>query len=386
MSYATSTRSVLLVRADRARPDKLRASTAADLEKRIAAIIKDSKTKLLWAHTPIDKPTHYFFPTGKIFVLFDKKTNKAQRREILSKYPHSRIELFKDLRMLPPSDKRAARVTLAEKARKSKGKEAREGKKTVAVPIAKVMLPSGEELRAFEVASDIGRNPEVLAATADAHLISPDDDPPTRLLQWLPYDPASIIGRNFIHRAWELLPSASFQGQPRYIAIFDTNFYDHSDISYEWIGYDAADGDSNPRDPLDPPWLDPSSFPHPLEYVHGTHMAGVIAGQGYGSPGAAPGSIVVPIRDSAMDPDVEFPSQQYFYNLFEHYINALCRLYCLSHEVDLTIANFSIEKEAYFREFFGMTSWYNWVLLEGKWGHQRETGAMAFLHRALPAI
>jgi len=370
---------------------KSRADSARDFGKKLEDLVGDSNNSLIWGFSIDEKLDLFIFPTGNIRILFKEQTSIETVWKLLAAYKDANFKLehiewqqrdvvrftSKDEGLFPEYIKWAQNkgISLPET-------DKRRGRK-VSYPVAMLQLRPGTEFRAFDIASDIASHAEVLIATPsfDAFGQNIANKPATLGVPPIT-DYNDVITRNLVHRTWEmfypfsqgpLIPTEydnRFLCSDASVVVLDHNFYDHRDIRFQWVGFDAADGDADPRSPLDPPDIDTSS----ILYTHGTEMSGVIAGLAQ-SPGwetgVAPGTIIIPIRPVSIE-EVDLSTRegtdQYVAEYYEDWWNSLHRLFTLSHTEGVEVANFSGTANRVIFEATGLTDWLSWFLNNGGWG------------------
>lgn len=262
----------------------------------------------------------FIFPTGAIFVLMDPKCMQDVMR-VVRRFPLQSI-------------RRMARA-----------------------PVLKIQLRPGQEGNAGILEEHVARVPGVLAATADFSyygtyqriIHQPPSERPS-------LDRSTMLVENLVYRAWEF--GLGKDGID--VAVLDGNFYDHPDIVYRLDhGYDAADGDHDPRSPLSPPDADVTS---PIFYRHGTYMSGVIASRGTVNPdfgtGVAPHSHILPIREEDVSVDYRDDFDAFLDEWVNEWIQAIVEIYYSG--VPVANASFDLGLDLGVIPY-SWFAWFNWL-------------------------
>jgi hypothetical protein len=393
LTYLESRSIAILVKMKRKGKETTAMKEATELEKALQSLFPDQIGKLLWGLTLNDGRGTNVFPTGKIKILFKEGSSIDERKKVLSRLKQAKLQWQEAVVVSVPDidssrqfneeypeyvewgRKKGITLPLITGPKKKRGK--------LQIPVAEVSLPGDQRNEAFDLAQEIGSDAVVSIATADFHALGKDIGftphqnvpPPT-------VGDNDVVMRNRIRRAWELFyPSSgpSAAGYPtRFlcsdinVAVIDSNFYDHVDIRYQWIGYDAADEDTDPRSPLEPPTVSTTS----ITYTHGTTMCGVIGGFAQ-TPGwecgVAPGTNLVPIRPFSAD-EIDLSTRegtdQFVAEYGNDWWNAMYRLFVLSNSShNVSIANFSGVTSQLLAQVTNMDSWLNWFILNGNDGY-----------------
>lgn len=361
-------------------------------------VIPNVSQRIMWARRIGSKA--YGFPTGLIYVLFKPGTTEAVRREILSTFPGEVASTVEDLARqgelrdpVPPVPERGEGPGLPRKAavegmqklhmgRSPRRQDLTPREYKVVVPVARFRVTASRVADAFEIASAIEAHPQVRIATPDFHALG------EKLLQSqqiapLPQTSALSVHReNLFDLAWLLgdqgnagaTPSQFLISRER-VAVLDGDFFDHPSINFEFIGYDAADGDFDPRTPK-------SADPGTIAIEHGTNMSGLIGGFAQvdrDEVGLAPGSRIIPFRPSFARPDTDFYQidgnwyytdyDQFVFNYGSGWVETILRLYARSYSTTgLVIANMSIAVNRQVWNASNVAPWLGWWLDEGNYG------------------
>ncbi|MEW5250424.1 S8 family peptidase [Microbulbifer discodermiae] len=178
--------------------------------------------------------------------------------------------------------------------------------RSLAIGAQLYQLSSGQDESEITATLDrLNQDPSVEYAEMDRrmyHMSMPND--PRYSEQWHYFE--SIAGIN-LHAAWDVT-----QGEGSVVAVIDTGFTDHSDLTSNMLlGYDmisdpdtAQDGDGRDNDAHDngdwqPPLTCPTDPASRNSSWHGTHVAGTIAAvtnNGIGVAGVAYKAKILPVR------------------------------------------------------------------------------------------
>ena len=232
-------------------------------------------------------------------------------------------------------------------------------------PFLKVGFPRGRELDTSALVSRLEKNKLVEAVTPDFHYFGDFDPNPAMPPNTIP-DVASdsTFQRAFVERAWEF----GWGKDGTNVAVVDSNFYDHADITYRFDhGFDAADGDHDPRSPLNPPDVVTTN---PLHYRHGTEMSGVIAGDGGVNPitstGVSPISKIVPIRPAAPQVDPLQDAQAFLDSWVSQWIDAMIEIFLSGAPVINASIAIGINPEVIPDSWHAWLIWLNWSSSNGR--------------------
>lgn len=370
------------------------ATVAADLEDSLAKNMSKRANDLVWAWS--DGGDELYFPGTEIMVLFKEGTSQAERKRILGKIKGLQVQTYQDAEVKPPvrpKKRRSRRPPDFPGFAKSKASQYRaiwqkmhpelgdglshERPAKVMVPVAKVTIPDSRRDEVFELARRIKALPKVRAATPEVSVIGKDvlGRPQQADLPTTSND--SVVELNGIDFAWRLInpddvnaPSDVFLASRERVAVIDWTFHDHPKIDFEWIGYDVADHDYDPRSPQ-----------IQGAYPHGFRMSGVIGGQaqeGLNQTGIAAGAVIVPLRPSwSTEDDFEEINGQVAYVDFEEFverytsnwIDTLIRLYELSYQgVETANMSIALNSQLWDNATTDLSEWFNWWLREGNSG------------------
>jgi hypothetical protein len=367
-----------------------RPAAARDLESSLTKAVPSLEGNLRWAWSSGDSTL--YFPTGDIFVLFENGTSQAKRKRILDSIKGIQIHTYPDIEDTPPKNRggqrypegfdipgfsgsggEKAREALNQAMKKVERKPTPERPARVRVPAARVSVPTSRLDEIFDIAQKVAGLSGVLAATPDYDVLGENVLGEPQLTSIPGPTPDMTHQKNLVAPAWCLVDPADlgvapgdFLASKEMVAVIDYTFVDQPYISYNLVGFDAADGDYDPRTPTSD--VDP----------HGMLMCGVIGGQ-YRTPdeiGIAPGTVLVPVRPSwRTEEDYQLLEggltcdefHQYVERFTANWVQAILRLWQLSH-LGLEIANMSIALDVDFWMASGISAWINWWLMSGNSG------------------
>ncbi|MFL5483819.1 MAG: S8/S53 family peptidase [Gemmatimonadaceae bacterium] len=228
--------------------------------------------------------------------------------------------------------------------------------------IVKIWLRDEQRADAFAIASQLQGLKGVRLAAADFHALGHH----LRRVELPMVSANSFERRNYVDLAWSLLrpsdyyPAAGqFLGSRQQVAVIDWDFDPHTQIYFNLIGYDAADGDHNPMTPL--------SLTANATIMHGLLMSGVIGGVAQASNnqvGVAPGAEIIPVRpDWITSADFEGNHWTHFDETADHFletwVDALIRM-CHLALGGLETANMSFAEQSQLWEAGNVADWMDW--------------------------
>jgi hypothetical protein len=372
------------------------AKAAKELEDSLAKALPGQTPRVEWAWTAGGE--ELYFPGTEILVLFEEGTTEAERKKILRKIKGLKVETYPNAKAEPPKQK--PRRTLRgmpfpgfSKARVSQARKRWEAIKPdepqdpradrpseIVIPVARAWLPETRRNDLFAVAGEIKSLPKVRAATPDVSVLGEHITGSPQLADFPPISSDSFHRRNRVDFVWRLVnpsdlgaPSGWFLASREKVAVLDSGFALHPDITYELIGFDAADHDHDPMSPTE------------NGLHHGLEMSGVIGGVGqddfiydeFNHTGIAPGAVIVPVRYSWSTEDDfhEVNGQTVFDDFYEYveryttnWVEALIRLYQLSFQ-GVEIANISraSNPKVWQEVATNLSEWINWWLRDGNY-------------------
>ena len=391
-TYCPSAQAVVFRQAGRGRANRTQAGSLESLEKQIVKVVGPFRT-LVRAVQHRDFPDIQLFPTGKILIVFQANVSEGRRYEILQSIKGATITLPPTPEGLPRRERDPRHRTRELLAWAKQEQPSRETLNRLQLPepgdlrrevhplaIAFLTLPEADWDKVWDVIEALRSFEDVTAVAPDVHVLGKNVRSQPTLTPPPAVTAADLTANNLIRRAWELfyfhsvVPSpvaGPFLASDRHVAVIDMNFFDHPDIRYLWKGYDAADGDRDPRSPLDPPDADPAAW----WVAHGTEMSGVIGGVNQtpaSNASVAPGTCIIPIRPEATDPAVDIFQDwdQFSANLVEHWWRALTRLYELSYSDNVEVASMSIAAgiNPVILNSLGIQAMFNSATTNGAWG------------------
>lgn len=244
------------------------------------------------------------------------------------------------------------------------------------IPIARVTLSNARRDEVFKIAAEIKASPNVRLVSPDFSVLGKKIEGEPQ--EWnVPYTPDdTVISLNKVNLAWDLVhpsdlsaPAGKFLASREKVAVIDKGFSDHPHITYNLIGFDAADQDQDPRTP------ESGCF-------HATHMSGVIGGVGLDNnsyAGVSPGAVIIPVRPAwgSMNDFISYSSEMGFFIDYEEYIenftcnwvNVIAQLYQLSFS-GVELANMSISVNHQVWNIAAcIDEWMHWWLREGNYGN-----------------
>lgn len=386
--YIKSEMKLLFTRIKKEGDIKTKRTDASRLENQLNHLFGVEAGSIVWGFSLQDADQTILFPSGKIYILFNKKLSINDRKKILSPFKDCTIRYCNDIKIKQPAYRQTyfqddtfvpvyvrSGIKHGIKQPVIYSRDAKD--KVISSPFAIMMLPSGREKETFNIAEKLLAIKGVELATPDFHALGRNlmklqdtSSPP-------PLDVNCIQSKNFIGRAWELfyplrnaydhLFPEKFLCSDLRTAVFDMNFHDHNYIRYDFSGFDSIDNDSDPRSPIYPYGLDV----HDTTYIHGLAMCGIIGGiyqtDGWQS-GVAPGATIVPFRAGAVV-TVDLSTQEGTMQFVEDYAggwwNALFRLWMLRSNEGVTVANFSGLSNELIFEATGLDAWMDWFLHGG---------------------
>ena len=390
LSYSEKKRKLLLRSRKTA---KFNIVAAEGLESTLEKVIPDLDRELVWGWS-LDSENRYF-PTGEIYILFQDDTSRKEREKLLKQFDALAVDTYPDLEPEPvpakPSKKKDKHTTVPCVAAKDQ-KKAQEALKMASssgklepapelqalnVPVARLTLAPGEYERVFEIAASLRALPKVISAAPDFDVFGKDISPVPLQFDHAPFDIHSNLSVNNLSRPWclinpgEGIPHDQYRVSKQNAAVFDDGFFNHSAVTYNLLGFDAADQDFDPLSPLSDPGLE-----------HGLFVSGLIGGMSLGDTnkvGYAPGTVVFPFRPmwSTEDDFVEIDGHSAFADVEEYlerytsnWIEAILRLWGLSSssQTPIKILNISL---AVCRSIFHVADigvWLNWCLRTGDAG------------------
>jgi hypothetical protein len=390
MAYSRKLNRLLVKRISQ--PESAEAA-AQELEKSLQAELPDFHARFAWGRGTAKHVTLFVNPT--VLVLFKPGTTVQQRRKILAAagVEPKQIEAHEDIE--PPAKPgarerpRGRRERVAGFARKDAakalkalerverpGERARREAGAIVVPAARVRIPAEHREQAPELAARIAALPGVVAASADFDALGRDIAAERKFAAPPVLWETAVHEKNLVVPAWDLVdqadlgaPPATFIASREKVAVLDWDFFTHTNIAYQLVGFDAADNDA---DPTAPP-------PAPFDADgHAVLMAGIVGGTFTGRAiGIAPGANIVPVRPDffteadfvPVDGMLVPPDWDEFVSKFaQQWVDAILRLYAISFMTDVCIASMSFAANRTLWSDSGVGPWLNWWLANGNFG------------------
>lgn len=393
IKYIASQKILLLSQLNKEADSKTKEVIGIQLKEGLNKLPGSDSLYINWGFLLGDKDKTILFPTGEIYILFDKNLKMDERKKLLSSYKYYKIKYFDDIKVKQPPLKHTfweGKEFIPEYVKEGikqgiKVPEiySRNEKDTViACPFAVIKLPSRREHETFIITAEISKLKGVSFASPGFHALGKDllklnnNNPPPSV------SGNFITNKNFIRRSWELFYPCNDVFNSSYpdkflcsdllTADFDDNFFDHNYIRQSIIGYDAYDNDLDPRTPLYPPDI---NIHTDLSYIHGIEMSATIGGFAQ-TPGwecgVAPGTFIVPFRPLAID-NIDLTTRegtdQFIRDFASDWWNSLFRLYVISSEQNVTVANFSGTTNEIIFEYTHLDDWMKWFLQQGNYGY-----------------